>query len=113
MSELLPTEQAQDLRAGLLDYLTTTFALADQDARIALMEFLTDTNDGIFKGPFLRLRFPFRPADDGWQKHVTWTAPGFTPYRHQEEAFRTAPGRRGGRAGKDPRQAFQGRRGGG
>ena len=56
MTELLPTEQAHGVRQGLLDYLTTTFALADQDARLALSEFLEDSADGIFKGPYLRLR---------------------------------------------------------
>jgi ATP-dependent helicase YprA (DUF1998 family) len=89
VTELLPTEQARDLRRGLLDYLTTTFALADSDAGSALGEFLTDAVDGIFKGPYLRLRLPFRAAEDGWQQAVTWTAgeSGFVPYGHQARAF--------------------------
>jgi ATP-dependent helicase YprA (DUF1998 family) len=86
VTELLPTEQARDLRDGLLDYLTTTFALADQDAGTALRDFLTDPADGIFKGPYLRLRLPFRPAGDGWQQSITWTT-GFAPYGHQAQAF--------------------------
>ncbi len=64
MAELLPTVQAGEIRDGLLDYLTTTFALADPDAQLALAEFLSDRANGIFKGPFLRLRLPFRPAGD-------------------------------------------------
>ena len=56
MSELLPTVQADEIHDGLLDYLTTTFALADPDAQLALTEFLSDREHGIFKGPFLRLR---------------------------------------------------------
>ena len=60
MSELLPSTQAREIRDGLLDYLTTTFALADPDARLALSEFLSDREHGIFKGPYLRLRLPFR-----------------------------------------------------
>jgi hypothetical protein len=40
VSELLPSAQAREIRDGLLDYLTTTFALADPDARLALAEFL-------------------------------------------------------------------------
>ena len=86
MTELLPTRQAHDVRQGLLDYLTTTFALADQDARLALSEFLEDPQDGIFKGPYLRLRLPFRPADDGWQTVLDWRPP-FDPYGHQAAAF--------------------------
>ncbi len=86
MTELLPTEQAREVRQGLLDYLTTTFALADQDARRALTDFLEDGTDGIFKGPYLRLRLPFRPAAPGWRRSLGWEA-GFTPYGHQAEAF--------------------------
>ena len=36
MSELLPTVQAGEIQDGLLDYLTTTFALADPGAQLAL-----------------------------------------------------------------------------
>ena len=61
MSELLPTLAATSIREGLLDYLETTFSLADQDARAALNEFLEHPSDGIFKGPYVRLRLPFRP----------------------------------------------------
>ena len=42
MAELLPTLQARALRQGLVDYLTTTFALADPEAAQALTEFLSD-----------------------------------------------------------------------
>ena len=54
MSELLPGYQATRLRAGLIDYLTTTFALVDSDAQAALRELLEDTIEGMFKGPYLR-----------------------------------------------------------
>lgn len=86
MSELLPTVQAREVQHGLLDYLTTTFALADADAQVALGEFLHDETDGIFKGPFLRLRLPFRGADRGWEASLGWRPP-FEPYGHQAAAF--------------------------
>jgi ATP-dependent helicase YprA (DUF1998 family) len=86
MSELLPSAQAREIKDGLLDYLTTTFALADPDARLALADFLGDRDHGIFKGPFLRLRLPFRAAADGWQSILGWDI-GLTPYGHQAEAF--------------------------
>ena len=79
MSELLPTVQAGEVRHGLLDYLTTTFALADPDAQLALGEFLGDREHGIFKGPYLRLRLPYRPAEDGWQGALGWDI-GLVPY---------------------------------
>ena len=86
MAELLPTVQAGEIQTGLLDYLTTTFALADPEAQLALADFLSDPASGIFKGPYLRLRLPFRPAEDGWQRTLGWDI-GITPYGHQAQAF--------------------------
>jgi ATP-dependent helicase YprA (DUF1998 family) len=86
VSELLPTLQAEDVRDGLVDYLSTTFALADEDARIALDRFLRHPERGIFKGPYVRLRLPFRPAEEGWRSTLEWYE-GFPPYGHQAAAF--------------------------
>lgn len=86
MSELLPTLQANGIRDGLVDYLTTTFGLTDGDARDGLDRFLSDPQNGMFKGPYVRLRLPYRPADDGWQDALEWYE-GPPPYGHQAAAF--------------------------
>lgn len=82
-----PTLAAQALRDTAVEYLTTTFALAEPDTQDALTGFLTDPADGLFRGPYLRIRRPFRSADDGWQQHLDWWKPDFWPYAHQAEAF--------------------------
>lgn len=82
-----PTLAAQALRDTTVEYLTTTFALAEPDTQRALTEFLTDPADGLFRGPYHRLRRPFRAAEDGWQQHLDWYKGGFRPYAHQAEAF--------------------------
>src|SRR4051812_34469316 len=91
MGELLPTLAARSIRDGLLEYLETTFALSELPARLALREFLEDPDGGIFRGPYLRLRLPFRPAADGWRDALDWhpldDGTGFAPYGHQAEAF--------------------------
>ena len=86
MTALLASLQAERVRRSLVDYLSTTFALADAEPRRALAEFLEDPADGIFKGPYVRLRLPFRSAGADWQKHLDWMPP-FPPYRHQAEAY--------------------------
>lgn len=86
MAELLPLSQAQTIAENLLDYLGTTFALADPDARRALDAFLRDPDNGMFRGPYVRVRLPFRPAAEGWREHLEWYE-GFTPYGHQAAAF--------------------------
>ncbi|WP_055482043.1 DEAD/DEAH box helicase [Sphaerimonospora mesophila] len=82
-----PTLAAEELRQSLTQYLTTTFALADQPVRDALKRFLNHPEQGIFRGPYLRIRTPFRTAEDGWQKMLEWAPAGFSPYRHQAKAF--------------------------
>ncbi|MBB1575927.1 MAG: DEAD/DEAH box helicase [Propionibacterium sp.] len=85
MGELLPGPQAQRLREGILDYLTTTFALAEPAARSALRAFLADEDSGMFKGPYLKTGMPFRA--DPRRAALGWLPPGFRPYAHQAEAF--------------------------
>ena len=95
MSELLPPVQASAVQRGVKDYLTTTFALTDADARDALDRFLDDPATGIFKGPYVRLRLPFRPADPGWRSSLEWYE-GPEPYGHQAAAFERLASQVGG-----------------
>ncbi|MFF3686208.1 DEAD/DEAH box helicase [Streptomyces sp. NPDC002187] len=81
-----PTLAAAQLRGSLTQYLTTTYALADEDTRLALERFLGHPESGIFRGPYLRIRAPFHTAQDGWQQHLDWV-PAFAPYRHQAKAW--------------------------
>ncbi|SUE13269.1 dead/deah box helicase [Rhodococcus gordoniae] len=87
MSRLLPTLQANHLREGLTDYLSTTFALTDPDAQDALSDFVGHPDTGMFKGPYARLRLPFAPAGGNWGMHLDWRPKRFTPYGHQAGAF--------------------------
>ncbi|MFE5753915.1 DEAD/DEAH box helicase [Streptomyces massasporeus] len=82
-----PTLAADQVRASLSQYLATTYALADESTRRALENFLGDADDGIFRGPYLRVRTPFRTAEgEDWKRHLVWH-PELTPYRHQEAAW--------------------------
>ncbi|WP_103501404.1 MULTISPECIES: DEAD/DEAH box helicase [unclassified Streptomyces] len=84
-----PTLAAQQVRDSLSQYLATTYALADESTRGALEHFLGDAEDGIFRGPYLRVRTPFRPAaDDSWQRHLQWWPQEFRPHHHQAAAWR-------------------------
>ncbi|MEU9914754.1 DEAD/DEAH box helicase [Streptomyces sp. NPDC051001] len=84
-----PTMAAAQLRGSLTQYLTTTYALADEDTRGALERFLGHPETGIFRGPYLRIRTPFHVADGEWQRDLEWSAgfPGFAPWRHQAKAW--------------------------
>lgn len=82
---MIPTVVARQTRETVLDYLSTTFALADDRFAEALFTFL-DSPDGLFRGPYLDVRLPFRKADQDTRVPLD-VAPAFTPYRHQLRAF--------------------------
>lgn len=91
MTELMPAIEAEIIRESITDYLTTTFALTDESANQVLTAFLSDPSNGIFKGPYVRLRLPFQPSHSGGSG-VEWVdtysaATGWRPYGHQAQAF--------------------------
>jgi len=83
---VIPSVLAQETRDALLHYLRTTFALSDAEEAADLFGFLAGP-DGLFKGPYLDLRLPFRstPTDAPVPLEIQ---PPFTPYAHQLAAFR-------------------------
>ena len=99
MAEMLPLSQAKTVTKNLLDYLGTTFALADPDTRRVLDAFLQDPATGIFRGPYVRVRLPFRPAADGWREHRIELGGAGEPAHHRQ---------RRAALGGNPLQRFQG-----
>jgi DEAD/DEAH box helicase domain-containing protein len=82
---MIPSIVARQTRETVLDYLRTTFSLSDPVVEQALFSFL-DSKEGMFRGPFLDVRLPFRKAPKDAIVPLD-IAPGFAPYRHQLRAF--------------------------
>lgn len=87
MPSLIPTHASSHVVGGLSEYLATSFSLAENTTAASLKDFLTDPEGGMFHGPYVRTRLPYAPATD-WEDALGWLPEGFTPYRHQAEAFR-------------------------
>jgi len=83
---MIPAIVAHELRQALLDYLETTFSLADPSVTEALLSFLTHPVHGIFKGPYVNLQLPFRKVAPDTPLPLE-VAPTFVPYAHQMRAF--------------------------
>ena len=58
---VIPSVVARQARETILDYLRTTFGLADVEFADALFAFLA-SEEGLFKGPYLDVRLPFKKA---------------------------------------------------
>lgn len=90
---MIPSLVAGELKASIVEYLATTFALSDDETYQSLTAFLLDKEDGIFRGPFLRVRLPFVDAPEDADTGLRWTPPGFRPYAHQVQAWQRLAGR--------------------
>ena len=78
---MLPLLAAREIRETILDYLRSTWQLADPKLEKALLAFLAGDH-GMFKGPWVRLALPFTVAPEGTRAPLT-IEPPYRPYLHQ------------------------------
>lgn len=90
---MIPSAVAREARENLLDYLQTTYGLTDERLEDALLEHLRGP-EGLFRGPYVDVRLPFRMASTGPKVPLT-VKPGFPPYAHQMRAFERLHGQKG------------------
>ncbi|MFO1429764.1 MAG: DEAD/DEAH box helicase [Candidatus Competibacteraceae bacterium] len=79
---MLPATLAQDIKQQVLHYLEATFNFRIKEEEEALRRFIDDPDNGLFKGPWVQLRRPFRPATDSGERYFDLPVP-FQPFRHQ------------------------------
>ena len=84
---MLPAHLAENIRKQVLFYLQSTFDFREKSVEKAFERFLTDPDTGLFKGPWVQLRRPFRPADAN--ERVPFDFPvEFHPFKHQNRSWR-------------------------
>lgn len=86
VNELLPTLQAEALKRGLVDYVSTAVHFSENHVVSTFKNFLEDPDHGIFKGPYVRTRLPFAAVNE--EPVLDILPEWFSPYKHQAEAFR-------------------------
>ncbi|PYP82904.1 MAG: helicase [Blastocatellia bacterium AA13] len=84
---MLPVHLAENIRKQVLFYLQSTFDFRDPAVDRAFERFLTDSDTGLFKGPWVQLRRPFRPADEDETIPFDFEV-RFHPFKHQARAWR-------------------------
>ena len=57
------------------------------EAALRHFAFLERPESRLFRGPYLRVRTPFREALPGWEKSLDWYPDDFRPYTHQATAW--------------------------
>ena len=84
---MLPVHLADNIRKQVPFYLQSTFDFRDKEVEGAFTTFLNDPDTGLFKGPWVQLRRPFRPAVQSETAPFSFDVP-FHPFRHQNSAWR-------------------------
>ncbi|MFN9112806.1 MAG: DEAD/DEAH box helicase [Bacteroidota bacterium] len=83
---MLPLQQAYEVQHSILEYLKATFGFKDREVHDAFYRFITDPEEGIFKGPYVSLKLPFVKAAAEASIPLQ-IYPKFPPYDHQYKAF--------------------------
>ena len=84
---MLPLQQAYEVRSAVLEYIKATFHFKDNEVGKAFYQFIEDSRNGLFKGPYVSLKTPFVKAKEDEQIPLD-IRPPFTPHLHQIQAFR-------------------------
>jgi len=72
----------KNIKKQVLYYLQSTFAFRDRESEKAFNRFLQDPETGLFKGPWIQLQRPFRPAPETADFFFDISVP-FYPFMHQ------------------------------
>lgn len=83
---MIPSILSSQLKRGLKDYIDTTFQITTPFFKNVVTDLLEEKKK-IFRGPYVSVKLPFRKSDGSkiWFEGVNLK---FTPYVHQEKAFK-------------------------
>ena len=84
---LVTTPLAHEVKENVLGYLSTTYNIKNESFRKSLQSFL-ESEKGIFKGPYIDMKLPFKMSPSGRQDMGLDLKLGFEPYEHQVTAFK-------------------------
>jgi DEAD/DEAH box helicase domain-containing protein len=83
---LTPSLLSREIAEGLSAFLRTTFPITSSHFERTLEDFLIKPG-GLFTGPWVQLRLPFREAPTSVDPFDGLLPEGFVPYLHQQQAF--------------------------
>jgi DEAD/DEAH box helicase domain-containing protein len=89
---------ADELRLTVEDYLRTTFSFSEADVEEAMNARIQAPEGGLFQGPFLSLRLPYRQEDEGAELPLDLRLRFPRPYIHQVNAWRCLSSKQSGPA---------------
>lgn len=89
---MLPASLAESIKKQVRHYLEATFEFSDEETSKAFSRFIEDPENGLFKGPWVSLKRPFRPAAISATPPFDLKVP-FHPFQHQALAWERLSGK--------------------
>ena len=84
---MLPLQQSFEVKQSILEYLKATFSFKEKETSDSFYGFIEDEQHGMFKGPYVSLKLPFKTNDEVEDIPLD-IKPNFPPYKHQFESFK-------------------------
>ena len=84
---MLPLQQSFEVKQSILEYLKATFSFKEKETSDSFYGFIEDEEHGMFKGPYVSLKLPFKTNDESESIPLD-IKPNFPPYKHQFESFK-------------------------
>ena len=84
---MLPLQQSFEVKQSILEYLKATFSFKEKETSDSFYGFIQDEEHGMFKGPYVSLKLPFKTNDESESTPLD-IKPNFPPYKHQFESFK-------------------------
>ena len=84
---MLPLQQAFEVKQSILEYIKATFSFKERETSDSFYGFIQDEEHGMFKGPYVSLKLPFKTNDEN-ESIPLEVKPNFPPYKHQYESFK-------------------------
>ena len=84
---MLALQQAYEVKVSIIEYLKATYTFQDKDVEEAFLRLIEDEQNGMFKGPYVSLKLPYRKFPGDFKDLKINILPPFRPFVHQATVF--------------------------
>ena len=84
---MLSLQQAYEVKVSIIEYLKATYSFQDKEVEKVFLRLVENENDGMFKGPYISLKLPYKKFEGDLDNLNIAIRPPFRPFVHQAVVF--------------------------
>ncbi len=84
---MLALQQAYEVKVSIIEYLKATYSFQDKAVQRAFLDLIENSMDGMFKGPYVSLKLPYKKFEGNLDELPLAIKPIFRPFTHQAVVF--------------------------